>query len=289
MGKKTKFFRVAVEGDTVDGRKIERSWLSDIAATYNRETYGARINMEHIRGITDKAPFKAYGDVLAVRTAEVELSIGGKPVKKLALEAQLDVDDDLVEMNRKGQKIYTSIEVQPNFANTGKANLVGLAVTDSPASLGTEVLSFALDKGKGMSLAPRVQQDGNVVSLGLETSFELEADAAPPAPSEAQGLFAAATAFFKQFTDGKPAEEPKEEPVKEPANDNELATRLAALGQGIGKMTEGLAALQTDFTKQLGDVKSDVTKLRSEIENTDGDRTRRPPASGTGNYAQADF
>lgn len=285
---KTKFFRVAVEGDTVDGRKIEASWIKDIAATFDPKTYGARVNMEHIRGITDKAPFKSYGDVVAVREAEVELNIGGKTVQKLALEAQIEPTDDLIAMNRDKQKIYTSIEVQPNFANTGKANLVGLAVTDSPASLGTEVLSFALDKGKGMSLAPRVQQDGNVVSLGLETSFELEPDATPPASTEASGFFAAATAFFKQFTDGKPAEESKkEEPA--PANDNDAAVRFAALGQGIAKMTEGLSAMQADFAKQLGEVKADVTKLRSDIENTDGDRTRRPPASGTGNFAQADF
>lgn len=285
---KTKFFRVAVEGDTVDGRKIEASWLKDIAATFDPKTYGARVNMEHVRGITDKAPFKAYGDVVAVRTAEVELNIGGKPVKKLALEAQIEPTDDLVAMNRDKQKLYTSIEVQPNFANSNKAYLVGLAVTDSPASLGTEVLSFALDKGKGMALAPRVQQDGNIFSLGYETSFELD-ETAPPAPSEAQGLFAAATAFFKQFTDGKPAEEPKKEEPKDPANDNEMAARFAVFGQGVEKLTAGIAALQIDFTKQLSEVKSDVTKLRSDIETTDGDRNRRPPASGTGTYAQADF
>lgn len=284
---KTKFFRVAVEGDTVDGRKIEASWLKDIAATFDPKTYGARVNMEHIRGITDKAPFKAYGDVVAVRTAEVELNIGGKQVKKLALEAQIEPTDDLVAMNRDKQKLYTSIEVQPNFANSNKAYLVGLAVTDSPASLGTEVLAFALDKGKGMSLAPRVQQDGNVFSLGLETSFELD-ETAPPAPTEAQGLFAAATKFFEQFTKGTPEEEPKKDEPKEPANDNDFAARFAALGQGIGKMTEGLAALQTDFSKQLGEVKADVTKLRGDIENTDGDRSRRPPGTGGGNFAVTD-
>ncbi|WP_241495282.1 GPO family capsid scaffolding protein, partial [Citrobacter freundii] len=30
------------------------------------------------------------------------------------------------------QKVYTSMEIQPNFANTGKCYLVGLAVTDDP-------------------------------------------------------------------------------------------------------------------------------------------------------------
>ncbi|PTA83876.1 GPO family capsid scaffolding protein, partial [Kluyvera sp. Nf5] len=32
--------------------------------------------------------------------------------------------------------------IQPNFANSGKCYLVGLAVTDDPASLGTEYLEF---------------------------------------------------------------------------------------------------------------------------------------------------
>jgi hypothetical protein len=34
------------------------------------------------------------------------------------------------------------MEIQPNFANSGKCYLVGLAVTDDPASLGTEYLEF---------------------------------------------------------------------------------------------------------------------------------------------------
>jgi hypothetical protein len=43
---------------------------------------------------------------------------------------------------KAGQKVYTSMEIQPNFANSGKCYLVGLAVTDDPASLGTEYLEF---------------------------------------------------------------------------------------------------------------------------------------------------
>lgn len=34
------------------------------------------------------------------------------------------------------------MEIQPNFANSGKCYLVGLVVTDDPASLGTEYLEF---------------------------------------------------------------------------------------------------------------------------------------------------
>ncbi|GHL58540.1 hypothetical protein ECZU31_18150 [Escherichia coli] len=46
-------------------------------------------------------------------------------------------------MNKAAQKVYTSMEIQPNFANTGKCYLVGLAVTDDPASLGTEYRNSA--------------------------------------------------------------------------------------------------------------------------------------------------
>ncbi len=51
MSKKfrSKLFRVAVEGATTDGREIQRSWIEDMAATYNRNTYGARLNCEHIK------------------------------------------------------------------------------------------------------------------------------------------------------------------------------------------------------------------------------------------------
>ena len=136
---RSNWFRVAVEGATTDGRTIQRSWIDDMAATYNRETYNARIWIEHMRSLLPDSPFRAYGDVTAVKAEEVE--IDGS--KRLALFAQIEPTADLITINKSKQKLYTSIEVQEKFANTGKAYLVGLAVTDSPASLGTSMLSFA--------------------------------------------------------------------------------------------------------------------------------------------------
>ena len=137
---KTRFFRVAVEGATTDGRAIDRQWLLDAAETYNRDTYAARVNLEHVRGITADGPFQAYGDVLSLKTDTVELTVGGKTEKRLALFAEIDALDPLIAMNKKGQKLFSSVEIAPNFAGSGKAYFVGLAVTDSPASLGTEML-----------------------------------------------------------------------------------------------------------------------------------------------------
>ena len=51
MPKLSKFFTVAVEGATVDGRNIDRQWILDMAATFNPDNYGVRMNMEHIRPV----------------------------------------------------------------------------------------------------------------------------------------------------------------------------------------------------------------------------------------------
>lgn len=137
--RKSKMFRVAVAGPTADGREIKESWLRDVAQTYNTQTYTASIWPEHIRGFFPGSAFASQGRVLAVELGEAE--INGE--KRTALYAAIDPNDSLIEMCRRGEKLFTSIEVNPNFAQTGKAYLVALAITDEPASLGTEQLQFA--------------------------------------------------------------------------------------------------------------------------------------------------
>ncbi|MBI0331729.1 GPO family capsid scaffolding protein [Burkholderia plantarii] len=68
--KKTKFFCIATEGATTDGRKIDRQMLEQMASSYAPKKYGARINMEHIRGIYPDSASRAYGDVIALKTDE---------------------------------------------------------------------------------------------------------------------------------------------------------------------------------------------------------------------------
>ena len=134
MATKSRFFRVATEGATTDGRAIEKKWIQQMAKNFNPTKYGARVWLEHYRGIAPDGLFKAYGDVKALEAREVE---GGK----LALFAQIEPLPELVAMTKAKQKIYTSIEVNPSFADTGEAYMTGLGVTDSPASLGTDVLT----------------------------------------------------------------------------------------------------------------------------------------------------
>lgn len=166
---KSNWFRVAVAGDTTDGREIQPEWIIQMAESYNPNTYGARVNVEHIRSAFPDSSFGAYGDVLAVKTEKVE--IDGE--QKDALFVQIKPNANLIELNKRGQKVYSSIEVNTNFAKTGKAYLVGLAVTDSPASLGTEMLQFA-STAKVNPLADRKQNPDNIFTASQEVSLEFE-------------------------------------------------------------------------------------------------------------------
>ncbi|SQC70975.1 putative capsid scafolding protein [Pseudomonas aeruginosa] len=164
---RSKWFRIAVEGATTDGRNIERDWIEQMAAQYDPNTYGARINCEHIKWAWPAGEFGAYGDVLACKAEEID--INGQ--KKLALFAQLEPNQALLELNKQRQKVYTSVEIDPKFADTGKAYLVGLAITDSPASLGTEALSFSAKNG---TLASRKTNPDTLFSAAEEGTLEFE-------------------------------------------------------------------------------------------------------------------
>lgn len=142
MAKKiSKWFRIGVEGDTCDGREIDGNDIQQMADSFDPRVYGARINLEHIKGLYPDGDFKRLGDVVELKAEPIEDDsiLNGK----LALFAKLTPTAPLTEMVAASQKIYTSMEVRRNFANTGKAYLVGLAVTDDPASLGTEMLAFS--------------------------------------------------------------------------------------------------------------------------------------------------
>ena len=131
--------RVATSGTTADGREILPQELRDIAETYKSSRYTAVIWCEHERW------HGSHGTVFSVRLLEdaEDLEPG-----QIALEAQLKPNDQLLRLNDQGQKLFTSIEITPNFAGSGKAYLTGLAVTDEPASLGTQELYFSRKTNK---------------------------------------------------------------------------------------------------------------------------------------------
>lgn len=264
MSKKfrSKLFRVAVEGATTDGREIQRSWIEDMAATYNRNTYGARLNCEHIKGLAPDSVFGSYGDVLSLEAKEVD--IAGE--KKLALFAQIEPTEALIALNKKGQKIYTSIEVQPNFAKTGKAYLVGLAVTDSPASLGTEALEFSAQKG---TLANRKLHADNLFTAAEETELEFEE------VDDSTGAFKELATRVKALF----------------SKNQKQDTQFAELGEALGGLVEHaeqqLAVVeaiqdeQADLSTKVTDLESRIQELSDTLSKTPApDQFKRPPVPG---------
>ncbi|AIA71440.1 phage capsid protein [Pectobacterium atrosepticum] len=121
----------------MDGRTIEPQWLIDAAETYTRKTYTAMIWPHHPQYDIGEREFTCnLGEVDALKV-ETE----GDVTK---LYAQLVPNQFLIDANRMGQKLFTSAEFVSDFAGSGREYLFGLAVTDIPASLGTEKLKFVL-------------------------------------------------------------------------------------------------------------------------------------------------
>ena len=210
--------RVATSGTTADGREILPQELRDIAETYKPSKYTAVIWCDHERWSG------SHGTVYAVRLVEEgdDLEEG-----QIALEAQLKPNDRLLYLNDQGQKLFTSIEITPNFAGSGKAYLTGLGVTDEPASLGTQELYFSKKTHKDAFYAASVE-------LG---SFEQEPQ------SEVGKLIGLLTGLFKRFaTDTTPAE-PTTPTESKPPMDEATATALKALLAQLLIVAAGIQAV----------------------------------------------
>ncbi|MBP6876538.1 MAG: GPO family capsid scaffolding protein [Phenylobacterium sp.] len=292
---KSKFFRVAVEGATTDGRVIERVWIDEMAATYNPQTFGARINMEHIHGYSDQPPFCAYGDILALKAEDFDLEVGGKTEKRRALYAQIAPNELLLKANRAGQKVFTSVEVNPNFAGTGKAYLTGMAITDNPASLGVEMLEFAAKTPAVKALFDsRKQHKDNLFTAALETMFELEAEGGAEPPSEG-GFMAAFTAFLNQLraTPAAPAGEasppaaPAAAPGAAPAGGGDNFNQAAFLGLAQ-TLEASLKAQGEAFKAELQVLRQDMSGLTAKLSSTPDNSAARPESIGGAGQILAD-
>lgn len=294
MADKSKFFRVAVEGATTDGRAIERQWILDIVETYAPATYAARMNMEHIRGYSAEPPFCAYGDVLAVKSEEITLTIGGKAEKRLALYAQLSPTEELKRINGKGQKLYSSIEVSPNFANTGKAYLMGLAVTDTPASLGTELLQFAATSpAVKAALDAKKKDPANLFTAAVEEfSLELEAEPVLTDPNAATfaGLLQAALAKFT-LTPAAPPVVATPAPVASPSpggQGGDFASLSAALTAGMTAMAQGFDSARAQDRAEFTTFKGEFAALKAKLDGT-AQHSQRPASTGAADIQLAEY
>ena len=273
----SKFFRVATEGATTDGREIQRSWIEQMAKNFNREKYGARVWLEHMRGMLPESAFAALGDVLAVEARPVEDG-------KLALFAQIEALPALVAMNKAKQKIYTSIEVDPNFAKSGEAYLTALAVTDSPASLGTEVLKFAAGNPDASPFKGKKHSEGALFTAAVETELGLEGDAE-----------SIAAQLINRFSDMLKTLSGIAAPKPTPETSDAFATKtlevLGAADAAIQQQAKELATEKAAREKLAGEfntLQANFNELSKKLSQQDGSTTQRPEATGSEGVVQAD-
>jgi len=273
MPTKSKWFCVATEGATTDGREITRAEIQQMAASYDREkTYGARVWLEHYRGTVPGGPFDALGDVLALKAEE-------NGDKKLQLFAQIEPLQGLIEMNKKGQKIFSSIEIHPSFPKTGGAYFFGLAVTDSPASLSTEVLKFSAgDLAKSPFVGRKVDQ---ALMFSAAEPAELVFEETPTG-GESGAVQAVVGAFTKVLERFMPQPEKKPEPVQLHSVDPD---KVLEAFTGIGKVLEGMAKKQDEVASQFAQLQTQHTDLVKKLSQEEQPGQQRPPATG-GNGAE---
>lgn len=258
---KSKWFRVGVEGDTTDGREIQREWLEQMAKNFNPEKYGCRINCEHIRGLAPDSVFGAFGDVTALKTETI--NIDGE--EKLALLAQIAPNDDLIALNKKRKKVYTSMEIDFDFSKSGECYLTGLAITDSPASLSTEYLQFAANAQQN-PLAYRKQKPENLFTAAREVELEFEDNTS------------LLTRVKEMLSRNEGQRTQKDGEFSEAIE--AIAGELASLKDQFSKLGDGgdsaaLQQLQTD----LKAAQDELTELKQKLD-TVPNFTQRPAASG---------
>lgn len=260
MPKISKEFRSAVEGETVDGRRIERHHIQEMADSYNPSVYGARVNLEHYVSSFPNSVFRCYGDVQSARAEEItEGALAGK----LALNVVVKAEDDLVDLLSTNQKIYPSVEYFSKFAATGKAYLVGLGFTDTPASLGTEIMRFN-----------RLPQE-HLFSIGDEVTIEFEEEASnkPSVFTRVKEMFSASNhKHDERFSEIEKAIE-----------------LIAEQQQGIADSVETLTTQTGKANKQeLDALRTDLDTLKTTLSNTDEGGAQRQPSTGAPTYSRTD-
>ena len=160
-----------------------------------------------------------------------------------------------------------------NFANKGSAYLVGLAVTDSPASLGTEMLQFAAG-AKVNPFSDKKQKPENLFTAAQEVSLEFEE--VKEQQSYSAGLLDKVKKLFsKQEQNDKKSAESFSEQEQAIV---EIATETANQGKAVSKIENDFKTLNTAHEQ----LQNDFTELKNKLNGEPNDEPR--PKSGNSKF-----
>ncbi|QWL72371.1 GPO family capsid scaffolding protein [Aeromonas hydrophila] len=261
---------IATEGKAVDGRDITRDWLTDMAETYDPTYYTAVIWPEHDR-------WSSYGTVQALKTEEVD--------GKYKLYAILCPNRDLIYYNQNGQYQFCSIEPFENFADLGRTYLLGLGVTDEPASTGTTHLKFSnSNKGQAVGTSepldlsmfklPKHEKPDSLITklFNLLSSHGEQAPTTPPSQPEDEemtkeqfdqmlgalnGLGTKIDGFSTKL-DAKPTTEETTPPVTEPTK---VEDKPGITAEQFTKLEQTL----TGLTDKVGELQGKIEQFSAEV------------------------
>lgn len=254
----SKPFVIATEGPTVDGRNISRQWLTDMAKNYSQKVYTAVANLEHYLSSLPDGIFKAYGKVVSLATQEAEI-LGEK---KLQLLAVVDASQEIVDLQKKGQKAFSSMEV--GQIGSGTFYLTGLAFTDTPASTGTESMKFSM---AGIS--------GERYAFKDEIEIEFEAEEKPTAGDTLFSRVKELLGIGKKDAEARFADHGK---------------AIEAVAESQKTLLEGFARIEKDLSvlgatlklnaEALAARKVEIEQLTATLQKTHDGTRQRPPATG---------
>ncbi|MDH0177464.1 GPO family capsid scaffolding protein [Aeromonas dhakensis] len=261
---------IATEGKAVDGRDITRDWLTDMAETYDPTYYTAVIWPEHDR-------WSSYGTVQALKTEEVD--------GKYKLYAILCPNRDLIYWNQSGQYQFCSIEPFEQFADLGRTYLIGLGVTDQPASTGTTHLKFSKsNKGQvigtsepldlSMFKLPKHEKPDSLLSklFNLLSSHGEQAPTTPPSqpedeemkPEQFDQMLGALTGLgtkidaFSAKLEAKPTTEETTPPVTDPTK---VEDKPGITAEQFTKLEQTL----TGLTDKVGELQGKIEQFSAEV------------------------
>ena len=287
-GRVEKRFRVAREGQTVDGRELTGQEIQQMGASYSLEKYGARINLEHYSGWSPEPPFNAYGDIIKVEAVQED--------GKWVLYNTLSALPNFVAMNKKGQKIYPSIEFYRNFAGTGIAYQVGLGLTDTPASLGTEPIKFSANQFAlrtqpnaeiFMSLTAPTDQDNSVPNdqKGFLEQLKTLLTPSQPKPAQPDDFQAVVTQGLVTALNGIKDLNEKFSTLSAPP----AAAPVQQAADPVAPVEQPVPGANDQFSQALAPILQSIQGLQTQINQLSTTAVNLPPAASGGDTDQVAY
>ncbi|HCO4586719.1 TPA: GPO family capsid scaffolding protein [Escherichia coli] len=267
-------FRVAVSGSTVDGREISPVHLREAAENFNPDVYAARVNVEHYLSPCPSSEFSAMGDVTALSTEDIT---EGPLAGRTALYAEIEPTERMKQLVADGKKIYSSIELHPQFSVNGRAYLVGLAMTDTPASLGTERLKFTAQQRQAVMTFNSVQGEAPLISEAIESEI---IEMAEQRQEEGTQWFNRVMGIIGR---GRKADD---------ASFSRIQEAVEGVATSQADIIDRFNALETRHqqdSQKITSLTTELAALKEKLRTQDGDPQNRFTATGAASDQLADF